>query len=110
MISERLSKIESTLRNSNAIPEATRQELLDLVTGLRGEVTPLEAIHGEGAHEIAKRAEAAIEAAVRRDEQPESVARAAQGLSASVRRFEATHPRLVELVDQLAYHLSNMGI
>jgi hypothetical protein len=110
MISERLGKIETTLRDSASIPEATRKELLDLVAGLKSEMLPLVETHGETAHEIAGSAEAAVHASMNRDEQPEHATQAVEGLAASVREFEATHPRLVEIVDQLALTLSNMGI
>jgi hypothetical protein len=107
MIADRLAKLESTLRDNNSIPEATRQELLGLLTGLKTEVAPLLETY---ARDIAGSAEAAVEASIRRDEQPEQAALAVEGLAASVRQFEATHPRLVEIVDQLALTLSNMGI
>jgi hypothetical protein len=110
MISERLGKIETTLRDNASIPEATRQELLDLVAGLKAEVTPLLATHGETAHEIAGNAEAAVHASMKREEEPGEAERAVKGLANSVREFEATHPRLVAVVDQLALTLSNMGI
>jgi hypothetical protein len=110
MISERLAKIEATLQNHASIPEATRQELLDLLAGLKAEVTPLLATHGETAHEIAGNAEAAVHASIHREEQPQEAEQAVRGLADSVREFEATHPRLVEVVDQLALTLSNLGI
>ena len=110
MISERLAKIESTLRDNASIPDATRQELLGLLAGLKNEVTPLLETHGANAREIAGNAADAVQASIQRDEQPEQAAQAVQGLAASVREFEATHPRLVEIVDQLALTLSNMGI
>jgi len=33
-----------------------------------------------------------------------------EGLASSVRGFEVSHPRLVQIVDRLALALSNMGI
>jgi hypothetical protein len=110
MISERLAKLESRLQDSATIPEATRQELLELLAGLKAEVTPLQATHGESARRITGSAEIAVEASMQRDEQPEHAAQAVQGLAASVRQFEATHPRLVAIVDELALTLSNLGI
>ena len=110
MLSLRLAKLETTLRDNPSIPEGTRQELLELVAGLKAEVVPLVDTHGETAHEIAGSAEAAVHAAVRREEEPEQAVQAVQGLADSVREFEATHPRLVEIVDRLALTLSNMGI
>jgi hypothetical protein len=110
MLSQRLAQLESTLRDSTSIPEGTRQELLTLVAGLKAEVAPLASTHGETAHEIAGNAEAAVRATVGREAEPEQAAHAVEGLAASVREFEATHPRLVEIVDRLALTLSNMGI
>jgi hypothetical protein len=110
MISERLAQLESRLQNSATIPEATRQELLGLLAGLKAEVTPLVATHGESARRITGSAEIAVEASIQRGEQPEHAAQAVQGLAASVRQFEATHPRLVAIVDELALTLSNLGI
>jgi len=110
MISERLTQLESSLRDNASLPEATRQELLDLVAGLKAEVLPLVDTHGENANAIAGNAEAAVQASINRGEQPGQADQAVQGLAASVRQFEATHPRLVEVVDQLALTLSNLGI
>jgi hypothetical protein len=110
MISERLAKLESMLRDNPNLSEASRRELLDLVTGLRAEVKPLEDTHAESASQIAGSAEAAVQASMKRDQQPEQATVAVEGLAASVREFEASHPRLVEIVDQLTVTLSNMGI
>jgi hypothetical protein len=110
MIPERIAQIEATLRDSANIPEATRQELLDLVARLKTEVAPLVKTHGESADQIAGSADAAVQAAVRREEQPEEAAQAVEGLAASVRDFEVSHPKLVQIVDRLAVTLSNMGI
>jgi len=110
MIPERLAQIEATLRNSANIAEATREQLLELVAGLKAEVGPLAVTHGENADQITGSANAAVQAAVRREEQPEKAAEAVEGLAASVRDFETSHPKLVEIVDRLALTLSNMGI
>ena len=44
------------------------------------------------------------------ERKPEQAASALEGLKTSVEGFEASHPRLVEIVDRLAITLSNMGI
>jgi len=110
MISERLAKLESMLRENSNLSEASRQELLDLVSGLRAEVAPLADTHAESATQITGSAEAAVHASLRRDQEPQQATVAVEGLAASVREFEASHPRLVEIVDQLTVTLSNMGI
>jgi hypothetical protein len=110
MIPERIAQIEATLNSAANIPDATRLELLDLLGRLKAEVAPLVATHGESAHQITGHADAAVQAAVRREEQPDAAAQAVEGLAASVRDFEVSHPRLVQIVDRLALTLSNMGI
>jgi hypothetical protein len=87
MIPERLAKLESMLRNSANIPDATREELLDLVAGLRSEVSS-----GEPSAP------------------PPGTTETMSALSSSVQKLEGTHPHLVEMVNQLALTLSHMGI
>src|SRR5688572_8760874 len=106
MISERIAQIEATLRSSPNIADATRRELLELLASLKAEVGGL----GEGAQHIAGSADVAVQAAIRRDKEPSEATEAIEGLTASVREFEASHPRLVQVVDRLALTLSNMGI
>jgi len=108
MTSERLAKLESVLRDNPNLSETSRRELLELVAGLRTEMATLEGTHAERANQIAGSAEAAVRASIT-DQTRQSTA-AVEGLASSVREFEASHPKLVEIVDQLAATLSNMGI
>jgi hypothetical protein len=88
MVPEALAKLERALRGSSDIPEATRRELLDLVAGLQAEIVSDEP--GGRSHG--------------------SASGVAQALATSVRQLEATHPHLVEMVNQVAFALSNLGI
>ncbi len=81
-----------------------------MVARLKMEVAPLVETHGESVDQIAGSADAAVQAAVHREQKPEQAAQAVEGLAASVRDFEASHPKLVQIVDRLAVTLSNMGI
>lgn len=110
MIQDRIAKIEATLSNSPNIPAETREELLTLLAELKAEVGPLAATHGAEAESITDMTGAAVESATSNEHQPEQKAEALEGLASSVRDFEASHPRLVEIVDRLALTLSNMGI
>jgi hypothetical protein len=110
MISERLAKIEDTIRNARDVPDATRKELLSLVADLKAEAMPFADSRGETAEASAGTVETSVISTVRRGEAPDKAAQVMAELADSVRAFEATHPRLVELVDQLALTLSNMGI
>lgn len=110
MIPERIAQIEATLRSNSQIPDATREELLELLAGLKSEVAPLVETHGASAQQITGRADAAVQAAVRRGEEPAQANEALEGLTYSVREFETSHPQLVQVVNRLAHTLSNMGI
>ena len=108
MIQDRIAKIEATLSNSN-IPAETRQELLGLLAELKAEVTPLAATHEAEAQNITQLTDDALRGASEGEKSDETTL-ALEGLTATVRDFEASHPRLVQIVDRLALTLSNMGI
>lgn len=108
MIAERLAKLEGALRDNPNLSDGARQELLGLVSALRAEMASLADTHS--AQQIAGSAEAAVNASIQREQQRQRANQAVEGLAASVREFEASHPKLVEIVDQLTVTLSNMGI
>lgn len=110
MIKERIDKIENAVQGAVNLPAETKQELLALLSELKAEVAPLNATHGEDADSIARFADASFHEATRSARKPQQAAAALSGLSASVEGFEASHPRLVQIVDRIALTLSNMGI
>jgi hypothetical protein len=110
MIQDRIARIESTLDNAQNLPPETKETLLALLAELKAEVARLPETHGEDAASIASFADVSVHEATRSERKPEQAAAALDGLAASVRGFEASHPRLVEIVDRFALTLSNMGI
>ena len=110
MIQDRIDKIEATVHQATNLPDDTRQELLKLLAELKAEVAPLTATHDEAASSIAGFAEASVHEAMRTERKQEQSEAALKGLTASVQGFEASHPRLVQIVDRIATTLSNMGI
>lgn len=110
MIQDRIEKIETTLRNSPNLTAEARDELLALIEDLKAEVAPLAQSHGDDAQSIAQFADASVHEATRTAQKPALIEAALKGLSTSVQGFEASHPRLVQIVDRLALTLSNMGI
>ena len=110
MIQDRIAKIEATLSSSPNIPAETRQELLTLLAELKAEVTPLAATHGEQVQSITELTDTALGNAALGQKPSGESAEALEGLASSVRDFEASHPKLVQIVDRLALTLSNMGI
>ncbi len=110
MIEDRIQKIEARLKDSANIPEAKRAELLNLLAALKEEVRALPSTHEEHARSIAKFMDASAHEATRAEKKPKLVEASANGLKASVEEFEASHPKLAEVVNQIAVSLSNMGL
>lgn len=107
MIQDRIAKIETTLATAD-LPPATRVELLGLLAELKTEVSGMDATHGDQAQTIAQSADAAFSLASRPEIPPTPAV--LDELRESVAGFEASHPRLVQVVDRIALTLSNMGI
>lgn len=96
MIEDTIAKIEERLRAEDSLPAEKRQELERLLAELRREAS------GLPSHARARRSD---ESDVMLD------ARAAVNrLGDNLAEFEATHPRLVGLVNRISTVLSNMGI
>jgi predicted nucleic acid-binding Zn-ribbon protein len=110
MIENRIQKIEARLQESTSIPEASRAELLKLLSALKDEVGTLARSHEEDARSIAKFMDASAHEATRAKKKPKLIEAALNGLTASAESFEASHPKLAEVVNQIAVVLSNMGL
>ena len=110
MIEDRIQKIEARLQESANIPEPARAELLKLLAALKDEVGTLTKNYEEDARSIAGFVDASAHEATRAEKKPKQVEASLNGLTASVEAFEASHPKLAELVNQIAVRLSNMGI
>lgn len=110
MIQERLDKIEEKLKQSAAVKENDKDELLALLNSLRTEITDLSKTHGEQAESIARFAELSAHEATRSEKSDDLVDLSIQGLATSIQGFEASHPRLVGVINAFCNYLTNMGI
>lgn len=110
MIQDRIDKIEAAVKGAPTLPAETRAELLTLLGDLKSEVGKLAATSDDDAHSIAGFADASVHEAIRSEKKPALASTALKGLTESVEGFEASHPRLVQVVDRIAVTLSNMGI
>ena len=110
MIEDRIQKIEARLKESANIPEPNKAELLKLLAAFKDEVGTLTQSHEEDARSIAKFMDASAHEATRARKETQTDGSLPNGLSASVEAFEASHPKLAEVVNQIAIALSNMGI
>jgi hypothetical protein len=110
MITETIANIEKKLSQDPAIPEEKRRELIELLTTLKTEVGDLAATHTEHAESISHFARASAHEATRKEKDPQLLELSLNGLNSSVKGFEVSHPKLVEIVNRISQMLSNMGI
>lgn len=110
MIQEHLDKIEERLKQNQAVKGSDKDELLTLLTTLRTEIADLSQTHYEQAESITGFAELSAREATRSEKSPALINLSIEGLAASVKGFETSHPRLVEMINTLCTMLSNLGI
>ena len=110
MIENTVEKIEARIRSSEAIAPEKRQELLQLLATLKGEIAGLSETHGEQAQSIAGFTELSAHEATRTEQDPRLLKISLDGMSSSVQGFEQSHPHLVRLVNSISHMLSNLGI
>jgi hypothetical protein len=110
MIDETIQRIEARLRSAETMPDSTRAELLHLLATLKAEVMQLPPGKSAQAENIARAADVSTEQAVLQDRDAESYRGTIDDLAGSVREFEDSHPRLVQIVNNIANALSGLGI
>ncbi len=110
MIHEQIQQIESKLRGADGLSAETRADLLGLVAVLHREIDVLSQTRAEDAHSVTGFAAASAHEATRQEKKPALLESALDGLTESVAGVEVSHPKLAEVVNQIAVALSNMGI
>jgi len=110
MLDETLAKLETNIRESDAIQADNKAELLRLLTTLKSEIATLEPTHAERAASVLGLAEKSMHEAIRQPRDPQLAASALQELSASVAELEVSHPQLVSAVNAISVLLSSIGI
>ena len=91
------------------VDENRKAEILEQLAALHAELDELARTDADRAKTIAGFAELSAHEATRPKPQPELLELSVTGLQRSVREFEATHPRLVEIAGSLSAILSNIG-
>ena len=110
MIEDTIKKIELRLQSSENLSEVQRAELVDLLATLKAEVSELSKTDEDQARSIAGFTELSTHEATRPEQDPALLKLSLEGLSTSVRGFEESHPRLVQIVNSISQTLSNLGI
>ena len=110
MIEDTIAKLEARLSGTESIPEDKRRELQQLLATLKSEIAKLSKTHAEQAQSIAGFTEISAHEAMRTQQNQQLKDLSLSGLGSSVSEFEKSHPKLVQVVNDLSNILSNLGI
>jgi Domain of unknown function (DUF4404) len=110
MIQDTIEKIEQRLRQTDAVKNENKAELLGLLATLKAEVSELSRTDADKAQSIAGFTAVSAHEATRGEKNPELIELSLKGLSSSVEGFEQSHPKLVQAVNSICTTLSNLGI
>jgi hypothetical protein len=110
MAQNTIKKIEKMIRANKSLSGDNKTQLLDLLAKLKPEIEKLSKVQAEHAESVAGFVERSTHEALRREKNPTLLKLAIDDLAASVKGFEASHPKLVETVNYIAIALANIGI
>ena len=105
-----LGNIEEKIRSNEILNSEKKSELLGLIEKLKKEISELSESKAEHAESIVGFMERTTHEATRKQKNQKLVDLSIDGLSASVKEFEVSHPKLVEYVNNISSMLANMGI
>jgi len=101
MLQDTLNKIENMIEQSDKLTPEKKHELEKLAAQLRNELADLEKTNQEHAHSIAGFAKLTTHEALRQQRDEKLLQHAYGGLQESVREFEASHPDLTRVLQQI---------
>lgn len=110
MIDETVNRIEATVQNSDVLSDERKNELLTLISDLKTEINTLNERDAEHAGSIIRYAESSVKEAIRSEQDTELLEYTLKGLTLSVRKFEASHPTLLGVINNIGQILGNIGI
>jgi len=110
MIQETLSRIESAIARIETAGGREKAELIALLNKLKEELAALPGSKMEEARSVAHFTETAAHEATRSNKSAELRNLSISGIAYSVKGFEVSHPRLVEVTNEICMMLARMGI
>jgi hypothetical protein len=113
MALDRLGQLEARIHESHDLSPQQKEELLRLVSELKEAMAEGSITHGADPHDTTSGPGRSTPEGTRQDTRQHPVRLAMDDLSASVEAFEASHPELVNTVNQISTllaNLANMGI
>ncbi|MDP4174699.1 MAG: DUF4404 family protein [Bacteroidota bacterium] len=110
MVKNIIENIEEKIRANTSLTENNKTELLDLLAKLKPEIDEFSKAKAEHAESIAGFMSSSAHEVLRQEKNPTLLRLSIDGLFASVKGFEVSHPQLVETVNYIADVLAKMGI
>lgn len=110
LLHDTITRIESRLQENESLDSEKKLELLSLIAELKKEAGILAETYHDDARSIASFTESSVQEATRGQRNEELLNHSLEGMKLSVRRFEATHPKLVGLVNEISRSLWEVGI
>jgi hypothetical protein len=109
MIHETIKRIENEITN-NVSDTKEKKELLNLIDNLKVEIESLKDTHQENARSITQFTETGVFEGTREERDEELFQHALNGMKLSVKEFEVSHPRLINVINAIGNTLNNIGI
>ncbi|MCM8529951.1 MAG: DUF4404 family protein [Lentisphaeraceae bacterium] len=110
MIEEKLAKIEDKIRQAPAMESENKELVLKLIDELKLEVEGLESVDSEKLASAGSFAEVGANEVTREDGSKGILDIALKGFNESVKDFEESHPKLVQIVNSICTQLANSGL
>ena len=104
---KKIETIEKKIETTSQIDAKTKGDLLELLRSLKSE---LKEVHPETAHNIADKTNISAGKVLSSDNKKNELQEDIDGLQETVGEFEASHPKLVQVVNRLCMMLSDIGI
>ena len=110
MIKETLSKVEAAIAKIEAVDGKEKARLVSLLNQLKAELAALPESKMDDARSVAYFTETAAHEVTRPNKSAELKELSISGMALSVKNFEVSHPRLVEITNEICMMLARMGI
>lgn len=110
MIKDTLAKMEAAIEKVKAMEGADAAALAKLLAGLKAELEALPESRMDEARSVAHFTEAAAHEITRSQKSMQLKSLSIAGISYAVKGFEASHPKLVDVANDICMLLSRMGI
>src|SRR4029077_5855125 len=110
MSEQRIEKSKAAIEAADHIPAEKKAELLESLAKLKPAIAKVSPTHKEDAQTIARLLEASTHEATRKEKRVGALKKVLDELKESIEKFEASHPKLVELVGEYSTRLANMGL